>query len=85
MPPARNDRMVYNVYDVIDAIRNGDSDFEIDSEDTDASDEEECGHARELEKENIKPSDCPSADYVDITPTKPSPSSTQTMPCDRYR
>lgn len=60
---------------------NGNRDFEMDS---DTSDEEEYGDACELEKENKKPNDCPSDDYMDITPTKASHSRTETMSCDRY-
>ncbi|XP_051570794.1 uncharacterized protein LOC127450594 isoform X2 [Myxocyprinus asiaticus] len=81
MPPVRKDHLIYNVYDVIDAVQNRNSDFEKDS---DTSDEEECGDACELEKENKKPNDRPWDDYVDIMPTKPCHSRTQTMPRDRY-
>lgn len=55
--PARKDQIIYNVYDFIDAVQNGNSDFEMDS---DTSDEEECGDACKLEKDNKQPNDDPS-------------------------
>lgn len=56
MFPSQNAKgNVYNVFHVIGAIQNMDSDFETDSEDTDISDEEECEIACEPEKENKNP------------------------------
>lgn len=69
IPPARKDHIIYNVNDVIDAVQNGNSDFKMDS---DTSDEEECGDACELKKENKKPNDHPSYVYVDVLTAKSS-------------
>lgn len=73
MPPARKDNIIYKVYDVIGAIQNGNSDFEKES---DISDEEECGYACKLEKENKQPNVHPSDDNVDIMLAKSSHSRT---------
>ncbi|KAF3850316.1 hypothetical protein F7725_020035 [Dissostichus mawsoni] len=54
-----------------DAIQKGESDFEMESEDsdTDMSEEEVEEHARgHMDKENQQPNDPPVSDYVDIEP-----------------
>ncbi|XP_051515101.1 piggyBac transposable element-derived protein 3-like isoform X1 [Myxocyprinus asiaticus] len=80
MPPARKGP-VYSVQDVLAIIQNGESDFELDSDDSDASDRETDEDAGEVDRENQQPTDCPDDHYEDIElqPKKP------TMPRDRYR
>ncbi|KAL0151442.1 hypothetical protein M9458_053228 [Cirrhinus mrigala] len=56
MPPVQKGHL-FSVQDVIAAVQNGESDFEMDSDDTDAS---------EMDKENQQPIDCPANDDVDI-------------------
>ncbi|XP_051556876.1 uncharacterized protein LOC127442736 [Myxocyprinus asiaticus] len=83
MPPARNGP-VYSVQDVLAIIQNGESDFELDSDDSDASDRETDEDAGEVDKENqqpTEPTDCPDDDYEDIELQLKKP----TMPRDRYR
>ncbi|GAA6065895.1 piggyBac transposable element-derived protein 3-like [Tachysurus ichikawai] len=58
MPPVQNGQL-FTVQDVIAAVQNGESDFETDSNDTDASDSE-----NEVDKENH----CPANEDVDIKP-----------------
>ncbi|KAL0185142.1 hypothetical protein M9458_020839, partial [Cirrhinus mrigala] len=58
MPPVQKGHL-FSVQDVIAAVQNGESDFEMDSYDTDAS---------EMDKENHQPIDCPANDDVDIKP-----------------
>ncbi|KAF3842753.1 hypothetical protein F7725_001602 [Dissostichus mawsoni] len=81
MPPAKRGPR-FTVQDVIAAIQNGESDFEMESEDSDTdmseeeADEDACGH---MDKENQQPNDPPVS--VDIEPQQHKP----TKPCDRYR
>ncbi|XP_016329239.1 piggyBac transposable element-derived protein 3-like, partial [Sinocyclocheilus anshuiensis] len=79
MPPAQKGHL-FSVQDVIAAVQNGESDFEMDSDDTDASDSEN-EDAGEMDKENHQPIDCPANDDVDI---KPQPKK-HTVPRDRFR
>lgn len=50
MPPAQKG-LLFSVQDVIASVQNGESDFEIDSDDTDASDSEN-EDTGEMDKEN---------------------------------
>lgn len=77
MPPARRDPR-YSVQDVIAIVQNGESDVDIQFDDTDASDEESDNDAC-VDKENQEPTDCPA--NVDIEPQ----SNEHIMPRDRYR
>ncbi|XP_044213985.1 piggyBac transposable element-derived protein 3-like [Thunnus albacares] len=80
MQAAKRD-LLYSVQDVIVAVKNGESDFEMDSDDTDVSDEEADEDVREVDKENQQPTDYQAGDFVDIKPQQ----NKQTMPYDRYR
>ncbi|KAL0177740.1 hypothetical protein M9458_026634 [Cirrhinus mrigala] len=71
MPPVQKGHP-FSVQDVIAAVQNGESDFEMDSDDTDAS---------EMDKENHQPIDSPANDDVDV---KPQPKK-HTVPRDRFR
>ncbi|XP_033946515.1 piggyBac transposable element-derived protein 3-like [Pseudochaenichthys georgianus] len=77
MPPAKRCPR-FSVQDVIAAIQDGESDFEMESEDSDTAtseeeaDEDVCG---QVDKVNQQPNDRPVSDYVDIEP----------QPHDRYR
>ena len=71
----------YSVQDVIDAIQNGESDVDMDIDDTDEeSDEEPCGV---LDKENQPPTDCPADE--DIEPQLATSSTPHAKHRDRYR
>ena len=54
--------VIYSVQDVIVAIQNGLSDFEMESDITEAVGEEADEDAVELDKENQQPTDCPGGD-----------------------
>ena len=56
MTPAR--RVYFSVHDVIDAIQNGESDVDMESDTSDSSDEEVVENVEEVEKENQRPTDC---------------------------
>lgn len=64
-PPARRE-LRYSVQDVIDSIQNGDSEFEMDLNDTDEDSEEDV--CQQVDTENQPPMDCPADNYVDIEP-----------------
>ncbi|GAA6095233.1 piggyBac transposable element-derived protein 3-like [Tachysurus ichikawai] len=53
MPPVQKGQL-FNVQDVIAAVQNGESDFEMDSD--------------AMDKENHQPIDCPANEDVDIKP-----------------
>ena len=81
MPPARREPR-YSVQDVIDMVQNGESEVEMELNDTDESDEDSDEDVcQEVDKENQPPMDCPADDYVDIEPK----TNKHTMPRDRYR
>ncbi|XP_033973808.1 piggyBac transposable element-derived protein 3-like [Trematomus bernacchii] len=83
MPPAKRGPR-FSVQDVIAAIQEGESDFEMESEDSDTAtseeeaDEDVCG---QVDKVNQQPNDRPVSDYVDIEPQPHK----HTKPHDRYR
>ena len=77
MPPARRDPR-YSVQDMTGIVQNGESDEDIEFDDTDASDEE-SDNAACVVKENQEPTDCPA--NVDIEPQ----SNEHIKPRDRYR
>ncbi|KAL0146817.1 hypothetical protein M9458_057756 [Cirrhinus mrigala] len=79
MPPVQKGHL-FSVQDVIAAVQNGESDFEMDSDDTDASDSEN-EDVGEMDKENHQPTDCPANDDADV---KPQPKK-HTVPRDRFR
>ncbi|KAI9547612.1 hypothetical protein NQZ68_014878 [Dissostichus eleginoides] len=70
MPPAKR-CPGFSVQDVIAAIQKGESEFEMESEDSDTAiseeeaDEDACG---QVDRENQQPNDRPVSDYVDIEP-----------------
>ena len=71
----------YSVQDVIEAIQNGESDVDVDIDDTDEeSDEEPCGV---LDKENQPPTDCPANE--DTEPQLATSSKPHAKQRDRYR
>lgn len=78
MRPARTDPR-YSVTDVIEMVQNGESDVDIEFDDTDASDEESDNDAC-VDKENQEPTDC-TARTLDIEPQ----SNEHIKPRDRYR
>ncbi|KAL0147816.1 hypothetical protein M9458_056893 [Cirrhinus mrigala] len=79
MPPVQKGHLC-SVQDVIAAVQNGESDFEMDSDDTDASDSEN-EDVGEIDKENHQPIDCPANDDVDV---KSQPKK-HIVPRDRFR
>ncbi|XP_062297798.1 piggyBac transposable element-derived protein 3-like [Scomber scombrus] len=81
MQPARREPR-YSVRDVIEMVQNGESEVEMESSDTDESDEgSDEDVCKEVEKENQPSMDCPADNYVDIEPK----TNKHTMPRDRYR
>jgi len=50
------------MHDVIDAIQNGESDVDMESDTSDSSDEQVVENVEEVEKENQRPTDCPTND-----------------------
>ena len=50
------------MHDVIDAIQNGESDVDMESDTSDLSDEEVVENVEVVEKENQRPTDCPTND-----------------------
>lgn len=83
MPPAKRGPR-FSVRDVIAAIQKGESDFEMESVDSDTdtseeeADEDACG---QVDKENHQRNDHPVGDYVDIVPQP----NKHTKPRDRCR
>lgn len=67
----------YSVQDVIDVVQNGESDVDIDFDETDEESDDETHE--EVDKENHPPTDCP--DDEDIEPQ----TAKHAMPRDRYR
>ncbi|XP_062866090.1 uncharacterized protein LOC134328792 [Trichomycterus rosablanca] len=82
MLPAR--KRVYTVKDVIEAVQTGESDFEMESETSESSDEEVDEDVGPVDEQNQTPIDCPADDDEDVEATKPSQTTHQTMPRDRY-
>lgn len=83
MLPAR--KRVYTVKYVIEAVQNGESDFEMESDISESSEEEVDEDAGPVDKQNQTPIDCPADDDEDVEPSKPSQTTHRTMPRDRYR
>lgn len=79
MPPVQRGPR-FSVQDVTATVQNGESDFEMESHDIDASDTEADEDAGEMDKENHQPTDCPTNDDVDIEPRPKQ----HTMLYDRY-
>ncbi|KAF1385313.1 hypothetical protein PFLUV_G00106440 [Perca fluviatilis] len=81
MPPARREPR-YSVQDVIEIIQNGESEVEMELNDTDESDEDSDEDVcQQVDKENQPPMDRPADNYVDIEPK----TNQHTMPRDGYR
>lgn len=64
MPPVQRGHL-FSVPDVVAAIQNIESDFEMESDDTDASHSEQDEETGEMDKENRQPTDCPANDDMD--------------------
>lgn len=67
----------YSVQDVIDAVQNGESDVDIDFDETDEESDDETHE--EVDKENHPPTDCPADEDIEPQPAK------HAMSRDRYR
>lgn len=81
MPPARR-ALQYCVQDVIENIQIGESEVEMELDDTDESDEDSDEDVcQQVDKENHPPMDCPADNYVTIEPQTDK----HTTPPVRYR
>ena len=76
MQPAKRG-LLYSVQDVIVAIQNGESDFEMESDNTDASDKEADEDASEVDKKTNNPLTSQPMIIIEPQPNK------HTMPCDK--